>query len=93
MRLSDVQIAALHALREHGAMQDFHAIVFIGKSRKQTLRSLQRLGLVRYYPTPQHWKLTPDGKAWLNDEDARRMLAEKAAKDAAVVRDWQESAP
>lgn len=91
MTLSETQIDALFTLRELGAMNEHQAVMFIGKSRRTTLRSLIHLGLVRWFPTPEHWKLTPDGKAWLNDEDARRQLAEHQAKTDAAVKAWRET--
>lgn len=86
MKLSSVQADAMYAMREFGALSEAGAAAYVGRSRQVTLRSLERAGLARWYPTPEHWKLTPDGRAWLNDEDARRALAEHhATLDAAVA--------
>ena len=86
MRLSEVQVKALYALRDEGPLGDAGALVYIGKSRKTTLRALGHSGLARWFPTPEHWRITPDGRTWLNDEDARRALTEHQVKtDAAVA--------
>lgn len=89
MKLSAVQIDALDTLRELGALSEPQAAMFIGKSRKQTMRALVRAGLVRWYPTPEHWKLTREGRDWLADEDARRLLAEHQAKQDAIVAEYR----
>jgi hypothetical protein len=78
------QAAALYALRE-GPLDDCRALVLLGSGRSRTLHALERAGLARYFPTPEHWKLTRDGRVWLNDEDARRARAEhQATVDAAI---------
>jgi hypothetical protein len=87
MKLSQVQTEAL--IRKHGALSEFGAAAFVGKSRNQTLHSLERRGLVRYYPTPEHWKLTRDGRDWLDEENSRLANAEHAAKNAAIVERYQ----
>ena len=93
MRLSAVQTDAMYAMREFGAMSETGAAAYVGRSRRATMRSLERAGLARWYPTPEHWKLTRDGKAWLNDEDAQRALAEHRAKTEAAVRAHREAKP
>lgn len=92
MKLSSVQAEALYSMREHGALSEFSAAMCIGKSRNQTLRALQRAGLARYFPTPEHWKLTRAGKEWLWDEDARRESVEYQSKIDAIVARYHDSA-
>jgi hypothetical protein len=91
VKLSETQIEALYALRDEGPLGDFAAAFYIGKSRNVTLRSLERNGFARWFPTPEHWKITPDGRAWLNDEDARRALAEHQAKTDAAVEAYRKT--
>ena len=90
-KLSATQTDALYSLREFGSMDETVAAMFVGKSRKVTMRSLCAMGLARWYPTPEHWKLTPDGRAWLNDEDARRSVAEHQAKTDAAIAAYRET--
>jgi hypothetical protein len=59
-------------LLEEGPVNEAWALLNLGAARRRTMRSLERLGLVRWYPTPEHWKLTAEGRAWHQDEYARR---------------------
>lgn len=64
MKLSAKQIEALEHLSE-GPMEDFHAAWMLGKARNQTLKALFSRGLARYFPTPESWRITPNGRALL----------------------------
>jgi hypothetical protein len=85
VKLSVNQAFAMDLL-ENGPVNEAWAILNLGATRRRTMRSLERIGFCRWYPTPEHWKLTPDGKAWLADENARVALREHQAKtDAAIA--------
>jgi hypothetical protein len=56
---------SLLELRNQGPLDDFRAAMFLGKSRRQTLKALERRGWARYFPTPEHWKITSEGRTVL----------------------------
>jgi hypothetical protein len=76
VKLSATQLDALYHLRELGAMTEFQAAWLVGRSRNVTMRSLERLGLVRWFPTPEHWKLTKEGRLDLSRRDRTEVLGD-----------------
>jgi len=65
---------SLLELKNQGPLDDFRAVMFLGKARRQTLKALERRGWARYFPTPEHWKITSDGQAALKRGLKKREL-------------------
>ncbi len=73
--MNESLFTSLLELKNQGPLDDFRAAMFLGKSWNQTLKALERRGWARYFPTPEHWKITPEGRAVLKRGFKKRELA------------------
>ena len=65
-KLTDAQVNALAVISD-GAIDDFEALIFIGRQRARVLATLEDRGLARWYPYGGArgkgcWRITPAGR-------------------------------